>query len=66
MTEPFISCHRFQNMIRSFHCIEGFEIPCLSPEQQSQFVRDPVNFFLKCEDQTAEFIFSIIKSRQHI
>ena len=56
--------HKFQNQIRSLFCIEGFEIEGLSKEKQQSFVRDPVAFFIRCDDETAEKIWTIVQSRQ--
>lgn len=56
--------HKFQSYIRNLYCIEGFEIEGLTPEGQQSFVRDPIGFFLRCDDETAEKIWTIIQSRQ--
>jgi hypothetical protein len=55
--------HEFLNRVRSLHCIEGYELP-LSHENQDAFLSNPVRFFMRCDDETADVIWNAVEARQ--
>ena len=56
--------HGFFNRLRSLSCIDGDLLPELTAEQQNQFVRDPVDYFIRTDHQQREAIWREIEYRQ--
>jgi hypothetical protein len=54
----------FMNRIRSLRHIEGYMLPELSPRQQSEFVRDPLQYFLNADDDQSDAIMREVEKRQ--
>jgi len=54
----------FVNRIRSLFNIDGYLLPELSKDQQSQFLRDPVRFFLNADEAQSDAIMREVESRQ--
>lgn len=54
----------FINRIRSLSNIESHQLPELSSEQQSQFLLDPIAYFLKADDAQSDAIMREVETRQ--
>jgi hypothetical protein len=54
----------FLNRIRSLYNIDGYLLPELGKEQQSQFLRDPVRFLLNADEAQSDAIMREVESRQ--
>jgi len=59
-----IDQHTFTNMLRSLFNIDGFLLPELTSEQQAQFVRDPVRYFISADKVQQDAIFREVAKRQ--
>ena len=55
----------FLNRIRSLFNIDGYLLPELSKDQQLQFLRDPVRFFLNADEAQSDAIMREVESRQN-
>jgi hypothetical protein len=55
----------FLNRIRSLYNIDGYLLPELGKEQQSQFLRDPVRFLLNADEAQSDAIMREVESRQN-
>jgi hypothetical protein len=55
----------FINRIRSLFNIDGYLLPELSKDQQLQFLRDPVRFFLNADEAQSDAIMREVESRQN-
>lgn len=55
---------QFTNMIRSLFNIDGYLLPELTDEQQREFVRDPVRYFIGTDKTQSEAIFREVMKRQ--
>ena len=57
--------NEFLNRVRSLFNIDGFELSdALDVKEQSAFVRDPVRFFMRADEQQAQAIFREVERRQ--
>jgi hypothetical protein len=56
----------FLNRIRSLYNIDGYLLPELGKDQQSQFLRDPVRFLLNADEAQSDAIMREIESRQSV
>jgi len=54
----------FINRIRSLYNIDGIELPELTLAQQSDFLRDPVGFFLRTGEAQSDAIMREVERRQ--
>ncbi len=54
----------FLNMIRSLFNIDGYLLPELTGEQQMQFVRDPVRYFIGTDNTQQDAIWREVSKRQ--
>lgn len=54
----------FLNRLRSLHNIDGFLLPELSREQQSDFLRDPVRYFMGADKAQSDAIWREVEKRQ--
>lgn len=54
----------FTNCVRSLFNIDGYLLPELTPEQQDQFIRDPVRYFIGTDKAQQNAIFREIAKRQ--
>lgn len=54
----------FHNRIRSLFCIDGFLLPELTPEQQREFISDPVRYFIRTDKAQSDAIWNQIEKRQ--
>jgi hypothetical protein len=54
----------FTNCVRSLFNIDGYQLPELTSEQQGQFVRDPVRYFIGTDKQQQDAIFREVAKRQ--
>jgi hypothetical protein len=54
----------FINRIRSLFNIDGYTLPELTREQQLEFLRDPVRYFLNTDEAQSDAIMREIESRQ--
>ena len=59
-----ITPHQFANMVRSIFNIDGYQLPELTSEQQLEFVRDPVRYFINTDKAQNEAIFREVAKRQ--
>lgn len=55
----------FHNRIRSLYCIDGHLLPELTPEQQREFVADPVRYFIRTDKPQSDSIWREIEKRQN-
>jgi hypothetical protein len=55
---------QFDNGLRTLFCIDGWQLPWLSNEQQAKFTADPARFFLRVDDQTAKAIWREVQKAQ--
>jgi hypothetical protein len=55
--------HIFFNRLRCLFNIDGDLLPELTAEQQNQFVRDPVNYFIRTDSHQREVIWREIEYR---
>jgi len=56
--------HTFTNAVRSLFNIDGYLLPELTSEQQGQFVRDPVRYFIGADQVQQDAIFHQVAKRQ--
>jgi hypothetical protein len=54
----------FINRIRSLFNIDGYRLPELTREQQSQFLGDPVRFILTADEAASDAVMREVESRQ--
>jgi hypothetical protein len=54
----------FTNCVRSLFNIDGYQLPELTSEQQGQFVRDPVRYFIGADKRQQDAIFREVAKRQ--
>jgi hypothetical protein len=54
----------FLNRLRSLFNIDGFLLPELTEEQQTKFMRGPVQYLIGCDDGQAAAIWREIEKRQ--
>ena len=54
----------FINRIRSLFNIDGYTLPELTREQQSEFLRDPVRYFLNADEAQSDAIMREVENRQ--
>lgn len=59
-----IDQHVFTNALRSLFNIDGYQLPELTVEQQREFVRDPVRYFMRTDDAQQDAIFREVAKRQ--
>ena len=52
----------FLNRLRGLHCLD--DVPGISPERQSAFVRDPVRFLMKADDATGDAVWEALVASQ--
>ncbi len=58
--------HLFTNMIRSLFNINGYLLPELTSEEQGQFLRDPVRYFMGTDKAQQDAIFREVAKRQQV
>lgn len=56
--------HTLLNCIRSLFNIDGYLLPELSDDQQREFVRDPVRYFMRTDNAQQTAIFREVSKRQ--
>lgn len=56
--------HLFTNMVRSLFNIDGYLLPELTSEQQREFVREPVRYFMNSGGVQQDAIFREVIKRQ--
>lgn len=54
----------FTNCVRSLFNIDGYLLPELTKEQQGQFVRDPVRYFIGTDKAQQDAIWREVAKRQ--
>ena len=54
----------FKNMLRSLFNIDGYLLPELTGDQQRDFVRDPVRYFMGTDKTQSEAIWREVDKRQ--
>lgn len=54
----------FINRIRSLFNIDGYTLPELTREQQLEFLRDPVRYFLNTDEAQSDAIMREVENRQ--
>lgn len=54
----------FTNMIRSMFNIDGYLLPELTAEHQTQFLRDPVRYYINTDKAQQDAIFREVMKRQ--
>jgi hypothetical protein len=54
----------FTNCVRSLFNIDGYLLPELTRDQQSQFLRDPVRYFIGTDKAQQDAIFREVSKRQ--
>ena len=54
------------NCIRSLFNIDGYLLPELSDDQQREFVRDPVRYFMRTDNAQQTAIFREVAKRQQV
>ena len=59
-----IDQHTFTNCLRSLFNIDGYQLPELTQEQQGQFIRDPVRYFISTDKAQQDAIFREVAKRQ--
>jgi hypothetical protein len=57
VTSDEFTLDKFSNELRRLHCIDGDQVPELSLERAERFVRNPVDFFVRADDQTQQAIW---------
>jgi hypothetical protein len=55
---------QFTNMLRSLFNIDGYLLPELTSEQQGEFARDPVRYFIRTDKAQQDAIFREVAKRQ--
>lgn len=61
-----ISSQEFHHLIRVLHCIDGWEMDgILDHDQQVSLCRDPIRFFLACDDDTREKLWEAMLERHN-
>lgn len=56
--------HQFQNRIRSLFNIDVQIIDRMPSGEYRQFIRDPIGYFLRADDDIADLIFGEVEARQ--
>jgi len=56
--------HFFINAVRSLFNIDGYLLPELTREQQGEFLRDPVRYFIRTDKVQQDAIFREVAKRQ--
>lgn len=56
--------HEFINRVRSLFNIDGFLLPELTAAQQSDFIRDPVRYFIGTDKAQSDAIWREVEKRQ--
>lgn len=56
--------HEFANCVRSLFNIDGYLLPELTGEQQVEFVRDPVRYFIRTDKRQQDAIWHQVAKRQ--
>lgn len=56
--------HQFTNMLRSLFNIDGYLLPELTSEQQREFIRDPVRYFIRTDKPQQDAIWREVAKRQ--
>lgn len=54
----------FTNRVRSLFNIDGYLLPELTSEQQGQFLRDPVRYFIGTDKAQQDAIWREVEKRQ--
>lgn len=54
----------FTNMLRSLFNIDGYLLPELTSDQQRDFLRDPVRYFIRTDKAQQDAIFREVAKRQ--
>jgi len=54
----------FRNRLLSLHCIDGHLLPEFSANEQKEFVRNPVEYFLRTDAAQRRLIWQEIEARQ--
>lgn len=54
----------FDNRLRGFSNIDGHLLPELTPEQQREFVRDPVRYYINTDKAQSDAIWREVERRQ--
>lgn len=61
-----ISSQEFHHLIRVLFCIDGWTFDgVLDHDQQASLCRDPIRFFLACDDTTRELIWFVMLERHN-
>lgn len=61
---PHLDHHAFANMLRSLYNIDGWQLPQLSQYRQQEFMRQPVDFFLRADEEQQAAIWREVAKRQ--
>lgn len=56
--------HSFINRVRSLFNIDAYLLPELAAEQQVEFIRDPVRYYINADKAQADAIFREVEKRQ--
>lgn len=56
--------HQFTNMLRSLFNIDGYLLPELTSDQQREFNRDPVRYFIRTDKAQQDAIWREVSKRQ--
>lgn len=56
----------FLNCVRSLFNIDGYLLPELTEEQQIQFIRDPVRYFIGTDKAQSDAIWREVLARQRL
>ncbi len=56
----------FLNRVRSLFNIDGYQLPELTSDQQREFVRDPVRYFIRTDKAQSDAIWREVEKRQVI
>lgn len=56
--------HFFINAVRSLFNIDGYLLPELTREQQGEFLRDPVRYFIRTDKVQQDAIYREVAKRQ--
>lgn len=54
----------FLNRVRSLFNIDGFMLPELTCDQQDEFLRDPVRYFIRTDKTQSDAIWREVEKRQ--
>lgn len=56
--------HAFANMLRSLHNIEGYQLPELDRSQWPVFMRNPVEYYIRADEEQQAAIWREVAKRQ--